>query len=128
MKRIVIFALLGPLIGFVTFMALARALNYGLDGSYRVEPNYVALVPVGYAIGIVPAMLAAWFDYAVRHAGYRVLWTALFSYVAGFMPVITAFLAGFIHAPYVFVVGLVALVPGAVCSWLSGQPRESMES
>jgi VIT1/CCC1 family predicted Fe2+/Mn2+ transporter len=59
-------------------------------------------------------------------ARYRVLWTALFSCVAGFMPVISAFLSGFIHAPYVFVVGLAALVPGAVCSWLSGQPRESM--
>lgn len=127
MKRVLVFGTLGPLIGFVTFMALAQALNYGLDGSYRVEPHYVVLVPLGYAIGIVPALLAAWFDYAVRNAGYRVLWTALFSYFAGFMPVMTAFLAGFIHAPYVFVVGLVALVPGAVCSWLSGEKESIRE-
>jgi hypothetical protein len=125
MKRILVFAMLGPLIGFVTFMALAQALNYGLDGSWQVKPHYIVLVPLGYAVGIVPALLAAWFDYAVRYSGYRVLWTAMFSYVAGFMPVMTAFWAGFLHAPYVLVVGLVAVVPGAVCSWLSGEPRQS---
>lgn len=125
MKRFVIFATLGPLIGFLTLTVLIQALNYALDGSITIGVGHLVLLPAGYALGIIPATITAWFDYALRHNRYRILWTSLFAYVAGFMPLLTALLMGFLSTPYVLIFGLVGMLPGAICSWLSGNKQNS---
>jgi hypothetical protein len=123
MRRFVIFATLGPLLGFVTVMALVQALNVAIDGSMTLQFGQTVLLPAAYVLGIVPALITASVDNALSKARYRVLWTSMFAYFAGFMPVLTALLMGFLSSWYVLLVGLVGLVPGAVCSWLSGEKK-----
>lgn len=127
MKRFVIFAGLGPLLGFITVTALIQGFNYALDGATTLQFGYLVLLPVAYGLGLVPALFAAWFDHAVRRTRCRIVWTSLFAYFAGFMPVFSALVLGFLNTPYVLIVGLVGLVPGAICSWLSGGDQFSRD-
>jgi hypothetical protein len=120
MKRFVIFAALGPLIGFVTVMALLQGLDRALGAETPFEFGQLVLLPAAYVIGFAPAMIVAVIDHAFRDLRYRVLWTTLSAYLAGFLPILTALLAGFVHGPYLLVFGLIGAVPGAICSWLSG--------
>jgi hypothetical protein len=129
MRRFVIFATLRPLLGFLSVIALVQALNAAVDGSITLSFGQAILVPAAYVLGIVPALITASFDHAVRNARYRVLWTSLFAYFAGFMPVLTALLMGLLSSWYVLFVGLVGLVPGAICSWLAGyNHQESLDA
>jgi hypothetical protein len=130
MRRLLIFAAFGPLFGFLTVMASIQLLNVAVDGSFTLSFGQLVLLPAAYVLGIVPALITAGFDHALRRARYRVLWTSLFAYFAGFVPVLTALLMGFLSTWYVLFVGLVGLVPGAICSWLSpssslGQRRKT---
>jgi hypothetical protein len=121
MRRVLIFALIGPPLGFATaYWGLLQILNWALGSPSTFDYHHVVLLPFAYVVGIVPALVVAIFDssLAARHIGYRVLWTTLFAYAAGFIP-LGAFLMGFIHSPYILFFGLVGAVPGAVCSWLA---------
>src|SRR5258708_1802386 len=122
MRRVLIFALIGPPLGFATaFWGLLQILNWALGSPSTFDYHQVVLLPFAYVVGIVPALVVAIFDgsLAARHIGYRVLWTTLFAYAAGFIPLLGAFLMGFIHSPYILLFGLVGAIPGAVCSWLA---------
>lgn len=124
MKRFLIFALLGPPLGFITFFwGLLGLMDAALGEPSNIDPNQIVLLPLAYFLGIGPALVAAAFDHAMAKRGlrWRVLWTALFSYAVGFLPIFTAIVAGFVHGPFVLVFGLVGAVPGAICSWLSGK-------
>jgi hypothetical protein len=46
---------------------------------------------------------------------------ALFGYAISYVPLIGAFWVGFVHDPYVVLLGLVGAVPSAVCSWLAAE-------
>jgi hypothetical protein len=122
MKRFLIFGLLGPPLGFVTaFWVMLPALDWSLGASSHVGLHQIVLLPVAYMVGIVPALLAALFDYGLarRHVRWRILWTTLVSYAAGFIPIASSMFDGFVHGPYVLLFGLIGAVPGAICSWLS---------
>ena len=124
MKRFLIFALLGPPLGFITlFWGLLGLLDAALGEPSNIDFHQIVLLPMAYVLGIVPALVAAAFDETLARRGvrYRVLWTALFSYVVGFLPIFAAIVAGYVHGPFVLVFGLVGAVPGAICSWLSGK-------
>jgi hypothetical protein len=123
MKRFLIFGLLGPALGFVTFFwLLLQVMNALLGARAMFDIHQLVLLPLAYAFGIVPALLAALVDHVLarRHASRRILWTALFSYAAGFIPILSPAFAGEMHGPYLLLFGLIGAVPGAICSWLSG--------
>lgn len=124
MKRFLIFALLGPPLGFITFFwGLLGLMDAALGEQSNIDFHQIVLLPLAYALGIVPALIAAAFDHAIVKRGlrWRVLWTALFAYLAGFLPIFAAIVAGYVHGPFVLAFGLVGAVPGAICSWLSGK-------
>jgi hypothetical protein len=126
MKRFLIFGLLGPPLGFVmAFWVLLQILNWALGTESTFDIRQIVLIPMSYAIGIVPALLAALFDGALarRNIRWRVLWTTLFAYVLGFLPILSALTLGYLHGPYLLIFGFIGAIPGAICSWLSGAPR-----
>ncbi|MBX3553630.1 MAG: hypothetical protein KIT85_02145 [Pseudolabrys sp.] len=123
MRRFLIFAILGPPLGFVT-------LFWGLLGALgeppTIDAGQIVLLPMAYALGLVPALIAAAFDEYLARRGTpaRILWTALLSCLTGFLPILTSVIAGNVHGPYVLAFGLVGAVPGAICAWLSGAGTE----
>jgi hypothetical protein len=81
------------------------------------------MLPTIYLVGLIPALLAAWFDHALatRNIPYRIALTALFGYAISYLPFAAVFWIGFGHGPYVLLLGLIGAVPSAVCSWLAAE-------
>jgi hypothetical protein len=123
MKRILIFAVLGPPLGLLTgILGIVPVLNWSLGATTVFDYHQIALIPLAYMVGLVPALLAGVFDgiLARRNIGYRVLWCALFGYAMSFIPLLSSLSMGFLHGPFVLMFGLLGVVPGAVCSWIVG--------
>ncbi|HVV62519.1 MAG TPA: DUF5413 family protein [Pseudolabrys sp.] len=129
MKRYLIFGLLGPPLGFVTgFWIILQAMNWRLGAASTFDYHQIVLIPLAYAFGIVPALVAALFDHALAHFAvrWRILWTTLLSYFLGFVPIINPLVLGHIRGPdWLLLVGLMGAVPGAICSWLSGSTSQN---
>ncbi|MGN6461436.1 MAG: hypothetical protein ACTHLY_09510 [Pseudolabrys sp.] len=124
MRRFLIFALLGPALGFVTaFWILLQVFNGLLGAPSTFDWHQVVLLPAAYMLGIIPALITALFDHVLarRHARFRILWTALFAYAATYLILLTAWSAGTVHGPALLAFGLIGALPGAVCAWLSGK-------
>ena len=83
------------------------------------------MLPTVYLFGLIPALVVAWFDHALAKRGvsHRIALTALFGYAISYAPLIGAFWVGFVHDPYVVLLGLAGAVPSAVCSWLAAEQR-----
>ena len=125
MRRLLVFALLGPLLGFVMVVwVMAQVLNWATGGPTTFDYHQVVLIPFAYVFGILPALLAAWCDHLLAKRGvpYRTLGTTLFSYFMSFIPALGAISIGFMSGPYLLLIGLTGAVPGAICSWLA-KPR-----
>jgi hypothetical protein len=120
MKRIAIFALLGPLLGFIWgFWIFWQIFSWVLGDGSTFDWHQVILIPLAYAVGIVPCLVTGLFDHFLGSTRWRVLWTALFGYAAALLPLVVSI--QYIHGPAVLIFGIVGVVPAAVCSWLSGE-------
>jgi hypothetical protein len=132
MKRIFIFALLGPPLGMAAGMlVLLPAISF-IAGEPIVFDRgqivgFATLLPAAYMLGLLPALLVGFVDglLAGKNIRWRMAWTASVGFFAGFLPLITSLLAGFIHGPFVLLVGFVGAVPAAACSWLAGRMMQS---
>jgi hypothetical protein len=127
MKRFLIFATVAPRLGFVTaFWVMLQIANWvaGSPSTFDFLQQMV-LVPTAYLVGLVPALLAAWFDHAParRNFPHRIALTGLFGYAISYVPLVGALWLGFVHGPSVLLFGLVGAVPAAVCSWLANAQR-----
>jgi hypothetical protein len=124
MKRFVIFALIGPPIGTFALIFIVIPLKAILDDS-KIEVGFVqvqaflALIPLSYVVGIVPAMLTALADLGARNLPmpFRILCVAVAGYLFGFLPSGWPLRGVGISSEWVF--GLVGAVAGAICSWLT---------
>lgn len=124
MKRLLIFALLGPPLGVATGLwIILPVFSWALGEASSFDHHQVVLLPLGYLVGAVPALLAGLIDgfLATRNSRWRVLWMALAGFVLSFLPLASSFAAGLIHGPFILVFGFVGALPAAVCSWLSGK-------
>ncbi|MBN9049977.1 MAG: DUF5413 family protein [Rhizobiales bacterium] len=124
MRRFLIFALLGPALGFVTaFWILLQAFNGLLGAPSTFDLHQVVLLPVAYMLGIGPALVTGLFDHVLARRGVRlrILWTTLFAYASAYLILLNAWGAGTVHGPALFLFGLIGAVPGAICAWLSGR-------
>ena len=122
MKRLLIFALLGPPLGLFTGLwVILPILNWGLGDKSVFDYHQIVLVPLAYLVGTVPACVAGLVDgfLAGRRVRFGPLWTALFGFVVSFLPLVSSFAAGFIHGPFILVFGFVGALPAFVCSWLA---------
>jgi hypothetical protein len=128
MKRILIFAVLGPLLGIVTGLFVLLPVIAVLAGEPMVFDIHQivtvpVLLPVVYMVGLIPALLVGSFDAILArwNIGQRVLWCALFGFAVSFLPLVTSLSMGFLHGPFVLTFGLLGAVPGAICSWIAGK-------
>jgi hypothetical protein len=124
MKRFLIFAILGPSLGFVTlFWGLLGTLGLALGEPPAIHAGQIVLLPMAYALGLAPALIAAAFDHTLARwrVRLRILWTALFGTAAAYLILLTAWMDGSVHGPYLLAFGLVGAVPGAICSWISSR-------
>ncbi|MGB7257356.1 MAG: DUF5413 family protein [Pseudolabrys sp.] len=132
MKRYLIFGLLGPPLGFVTgFWIILQGINWWLGSESTFDYHQVVLLPLAYMFGIIPALIAAVFDHLLARFAVRgrILWTTLFSYFLGFLPIINPLVLGFVRGPDpLLLIGLTGAVPGAICSWLSGDKKKTLNA
>lgn len=122
MTRFLIFAAMAPPLGFVVaFWVMLQIANWLAGSPNTFDVAQIMMLPTIYLVGLIPALLAAWFDHALarRTVSYRIALTALFGYAISSLPLAVAFWVGFGHGPEVLLFGLIGAVPSAVCSWLA---------
>jgi hypothetical protein len=116
--RLVIFPLLGPLIGSVTFHLLAWATA---TAPYSLWPN-LSVFLAGYLLGFFPALVTGIFDWflSTKILGWwRVPATACAGYVLSALMVFCWYSPPYIDLRDVVLIGCFGVLPAAVCSWLS---------
>src|SRR6266511_2551461 len=124
MTRFLIFAAIAPPLGFVVaFWVMLQIANWLAGSPTTFDVAQILMLPTIYLVGLIPALLAAWFDHALakRNVSYRIVLTALFGYAITYLPLAVVFWIGFAHGPYVLLFGLIGAVPSAVCSWLAAE-------
>ncbi|MEH2546538.1 hypothetical protein V1283_003183 [Bradyrhizobium sp. AZCC 2262] len=124
MKRFLIFAAIAPPLGFVVaFWVMLQIANWLAGSPITFDVAQIMMLPTIYLVGLIPALLAGWFDHALarRNVSYRIALTAPFGYAISYLPLAVAFWIGFGHGPYVLLFGLIGAVPSAVCSWLAAE-------
>jgi hypothetical protein len=122
MTRFLIFAAMAPPLGFVVaFWVMLQVANWLAGSPNTFDVAQIMMLPTIYLVGLIPALLAGWFDHALakRKVSYRIALTALFGYAISYLPLAVAFWIGFGHGWYVLLFGLIGAVPSAVCSWLA---------
>ena len=116
-KRLLLFGLLGPPLGFVTgFWGLLQILNIALGEKSTAEPGQLVLLPLAYTMGLVPALAVGGIDHYFRDWRLGPLLTCLAGYLLGFMPIAGALVLGFIHGPFVLIFGLIGAIPALICA------------
>lgn len=105
MTRFLIFLAVFPVLALVMFTAP--------DG-FRNLPNWIV---EAYAIALIPALLLAWVDQALS-VRVPVVGTAVAAALTAIL-IVVVMSGGSGEVWPVLMVGLVAGVPAAVCSWLS---------
>ena len=131
MKRFLIFAAIAPPLGFVVaFWVMLQIANWLVGSSSTFDVAQVAMLPTIYLVGLIPALLAAWFDHtlAKRNLSHRLALTALFGYAISYVPLIAAPWMGFSCGPYIVLFGLIGAVPSAVCSLLAAERRAPLST
>src|SRR5262245_61837119 len=124
MKRLVVFAVLGPLISVVVFY-LVNAL---FDGELERLDGFTLILMLFFAYKwvLIPACLSSLIDGYLVHRlspGLRVFAMAGVGYV--FAVLVTAILTGWQPDRFItaFTWGLVGIIPAAACSWLSSEKQ-----
>ena len=123
-KRFLIFAFLGPPLGLLTgVFVMLPLLNWSQGGPVVFDYQQLELMPLAYAVGLFPALLAAAFDgvLARLRIGFRPLWCALFGFAVALIPMAGAKWIGFLHGPLDASLGFLGATPAGLCSWLSGK-------
>jgi hypothetical protein len=126
-RRLLLFGLLGPALGFVmAFWVILQIFNVATGGESTAHPGQLILLPMAYALGIVPALATGLIDHYFHKKKLGVLYTCFAGYLLGFMPIATTVLMGFLHGPFVLLFGLIGAVPALVCSLIARNinPRE----
>ena len=122
MKRLLIFGAIAPPLGFVVaFWVMLQIANWLAGSPTTFDVAQIMMLPTIYLVGLIPALLAAWFDHALakHNVAYRIALTALFGYAISYLPLAGVYWVGFAHGPEVLLFGLIGAVPSAVCSWLA---------
>ncbi|QDM21895.1 hypothetical protein FNL55_13675 [Tardiphaga sp. vice352] len=123
MKRILIFLLLGPALGYAIYLLWQLAVGRLIGGAEGVLLG----LPFAYIFGVLPTLVIGFIDRFLSDRislWPRVLISAAVGYVASvaMMSVWTAIPMPLAH---LLTFGSVGAVQGAVCSWLSGDAEEA---
>jgi hypothetical protein len=117
MIRFAVFAVLGPLTGYLVFIRLA--------GGFRGANAGVALamlLPVAWIAGLGPASIAAAFDKLFERLGARSFQRYLLTGIAGCASVYLLMLENYFEIeplfPFRYDWGLVGAIPAVICSFV----------
>ena len=122
MTRFLIFAAIAPPLGFVVaFWVMLQISNWLAGSPITFDVAQIMMLPTIYLVGLIPALLAGWFDHALarRNVSYGIALTALFGYAISYLPLAGVYRVGFAHGPEILLFGLIGAVPSVVCSWLA---------
>ena len=124
MKRFLIFALIGPPVGafafiFITLPVIGILDHSDIEVTLAQLHRFIALIPLSYVVGIIPAMLTAFADRSARNlsAPLRILFVTVCGYFVGFLPFWWPFNAGGRSSDWAF--GFIGATAGAICSWMA---------
>jgi hypothetical protein len=124
MKRFLIFGLLGPLILGWAFAMLILPVE--IDGYLINAPKAlfltIAFLPLTYLFGLVPGLAMAGVDAWLANYSWRLPAVCVIAYVVS-GAILDWQDSGF--TGHFLRLGLVGLIPTAICSWLSGPARET---
>ena len=116
-RRMLLFVLIGPFLGFVmAFWVMLPLLSTALGEQPSAAFGQLVILPAAYAAGALPAALTGAIDHSLAGRSWRPLWTGLAGYMLGFGPILAALLMGFVHGPYLVLFGLIGAVPALICS------------
>lgn len=116
-KRLTLFGLLGPLLGFITaFWVLLQILTVAVGDPPTIHPGQVVLLPIAYMLGLIPALIAGAIDHSGRNARFGLIYTGLAGYLLGFLPISISLVMGGMSGPSVLIFGLVGAIPAMICS------------
>jgi hypothetical protein len=123
-KRFLIFALLGPLLGGIVATTIVVPIILVLQGyAFKLGRDElisgVAIYPAAMIFGIVPALLAALADWLLVRVRYRWIYVGLIGMVVGFPAMRDNLQLTATHPWWPIVGGLIGGIPAAVCSRLS---------
>lgn len=119
-KRLLLFGLLGPPLGFVTgFWGVLQILNMALGEKSTVELGQLVLLPLAYMVGTVPALAVGWIDHYFRNWRLGAMLTCLTGYLLSFTPIAAALVMGFLHGPFVLIFGLIGAIPALICALIA---------
>jgi hypothetical protein len=127
LKRLLLFALLGPPLGMAAGFFIIVPLLSGLELP-NIDPfGFLVLMPASYIMGLVPALLVGFVDAALAdrgiNLGTRIAYTAIAGFLLAFLPIAGVIIWGFAQGPYLLLYGIIGAVPAAICSWLSGASK-----
>ncbi|MBR0647121.1 hypothetical protein [Plastoroseomonas hellenica] len=125
-RRLLIFGLLGPAIGWVV-MALLLMIPavQSLGAVSRMLMLTVGVLPIAYVIGLIPAIITGLFDalFAEQRVKWRPVWTA----VAGFFAtLLTVTLPGWVIgtvSPGALLYCALGAISGFLCAALCADPK-----
>lgn len=116
-KRMLVFVLFGPLLGFVmAFWVMLPLLTFALGDRPGASLGQLVILPAAYFLGALPAALAGAIDHLMAKRPWRPVWTGAAGYLLSFIPILGALLMGFLHGPFVLLFGLIGAVPALLCS------------
>jgi hypothetical protein len=121
MKRILVFVLLGPPLGFAVFLLYEAVVSRSVPSL-----SYLAYTPWAYVVGGVPAAVAAALDYrlSAKAASVRLALTAIGGFVATVLFTVIVVRPSTSPLREILGFGFVGAIPAAVCSWLSGEKKK----
>ena len=80
MTRFLIFAAIAPPLGFVVaFWVMLQVANWLAGSPITFDVAQIMMLPTIYLVGLIPALLAGWFDHALarRNVSYGIALTAV---------------------------------------------------
>jgi hypothetical protein len=115
MIRFPVFAVLGPLAGYVVFISLAG--GFKGDGA---EVAFGMLLPVAWIAGLVPASITAALDMLFERLGARSVQTHLLTGIVGYACAYLFLFENYFETEPMFPFrvdwGLVGAIPAVICS------------
>jgi hypothetical protein len=124
-KRILIFLLLGPVLGFLVFQLLEVSYGKNVGG---IE-GFLLGLPFAFIFAALPSLVIGFEDRWLEDKislWPRVLVTAVVGYFAS-VAMMALWTAVPIPLPRLLTFGIVGVVQGAVCSWLSGRSTAAIQ-
>jgi hypothetical protein len=122
-KRILIFLLLGPLVGYAVYVIWQLSIGRNVGGAEGVLLG----LPFAYIFGVLPSLVIGLVDRLLQRnisLWPRVVVVALVGYCAS-VAMMSVWTAIPMQLPQLLTFGVVGAVQGAVSSWLSGDAHDA---